>query len=372
VGRTPTLPQTHPLPAPTLDEARQLQFRLMECICAHFEGGQLLSADVGVTPSLGRPHTTARCEAALAEFFGTEACALTQGAGTGAIRAMLMATLEPGAALIVHSGPPYETTRTSFRAFGFDLVEVDFNDPAQLAGLVDRAGATHAYLQHPRHDLDDSYDPATVIAALREHGLDVLTDENYTVFSVPRIGVELGAAGSAFSLFKLLGPEGLGCVVGTSAMIHQIQRDNYSGGGQVQGPQALDALRSLVLVPVLWALKAEVVDEVASRLEAGEVPGVSGAAVMNAQDRMVAVVFEHPIAQAVVEASARFGGQNYPVGANSRYEIAPFVYRLSGANLEARPDLADYAIRVNPVRAGADLVLSILQRSVAAAQAGAG
>ncbi|MDQ1385001.1 MAG: hypothetical protein QOG65_2380 [Actinomycetota bacterium] len=368
MGLTPTLPLTHPLPAPTLHEARQLQFRLMECICAHFDGAQLLSADVGVTPEIGRPLTTARAENALAEFFGTEACALTQGAGTGAIRAMLMATLAPGDPVIVHSGPPYDTTRTTFRALGLRLVEVDYNDPGALGALPRQLdGTEHAYVQHPRHDLDDAYDPATIIGQLRDAGLSVMTDENYTAFSVPRIGVELGAAASAFSLFKLLGPEGVGCVVGTSKIVEQIHRDNYSGGGQVQGPQALDALRSLVLVPVMWAIKAEVVEELTTRLESGEVPGVVGAAVMNAQDRMVTVLFEQPIARAVVAASARFGGQNYPVGANSRYEIAPFVYRLSGANLEARPDLADYAIRVNPVRAGADLVLSILERSVEAA-----
>jgi hypothetical protein len=361
------IPDTHPLRAPSLDEARQTQFRLMECVCAHFDGAQLLQADYGNVPGLGRPETTARVERVLADFFGSEAAVLVQGAGTGSIRAMLGAALRPTQRLLVHAGPPYATTRTSFSSMGLDLVQVDYNDPAALeAGLSDLDGVEWAYLQHPRHDLSDSYDPAEVIGRLRAAGLRVLTDENYTVFKVSKIGAELGADASAFSLFKMLGPEGLGCVVGSADLVDRIHADNYSGGGQVQGPQALDGLRSLVTAPVLWAVQADVVDEVAARLAAGEVPGIVGAKVVNAQDRMILVLTEQPIAQRVVEVSSRFGGQNYPVGANSRYEIAPFIYRLSGANLESRPDLADYAIRVNPVRAGADLVLSILRRSIEA------
>jgi cystathionine beta-lyase/cystathionine gamma-synthase len=305
-------------------------------------------------------------ERALADFFGTEACALVQGAGTGAIRAMLAAAVHPGGALLVHEQPPYATTRHSFAAMGLRMAEVDFNTPTALDAGARRLRGGVAYVQHPRHDVEDAYDVADVIARLRGAAMTVLTDENYTVFKVARIGVELGADASAFSLFKLLGPEGVGCVVGRADLIARVHEANYSGGGQVQGPQALDALRSLVLVPVLWAVQAEVVDEVAARLEAGEVAGVAGARVVNAQDRLVLVVLEQPVARAVVAASSRFGAQNYPVGANSRYEIAPFVYRLSGANLEARPELAEYAIRVNPVRAGADLVLSILRRSIEA------
>ncbi|MDQ1627182.1 MAG: hypothetical protein QOI54_926 [Actinomycetota bacterium] len=361
------IPDTYPLRAPTLDDARATQFRLMDCVCSHFDGAQLLQADYGNVPGLGRPETTARVERVLADFFGTEACALVQGAGTGSIRAMLGAALRPTERLLVHAGPPYATTRTSFSAMGLDLVQVDYNDPTALAARLKHLdGVEWAYLQHPRHDLEDSYDPAEVIDQLRAAGLRVLTDENYTVFKVYKIGAELGADGSAFSLFKMLGPEGLGCVVGSADLVNRIHADNYSGGGQVQGPQAMDGLRSLVMAPVLWAVQAQVVDEVAARLAAGEVPGIAGAKIVNAQDRMILVLTEAPIAQRVVELSQQFGGQNYPVGANSRYEMAPFIYRLSGANLEARPDLAEYAIRVNPVRAGADLVLSILRRSIEA------
>lgn len=362
-------PATYPLIAPTVDQAKATQFRLMECISSHFDGHQLLQADYGNVPGLGRPETTARVERVLAQFFGVEACALVQGAGTGAIRAMLGSALEPKDKIIIHSGPPYATTRTSLKALNIEQVRVNFNNLQEVKKVLN--GLYHApwaYLQHSRHDIEDSYNPKELIDLFNDSQVKVLTDENYAVFKVLKIGVELGAYASTFSTFKMLGPEGIGCVLGSNEIIDKIHFDNYSGGGQVQGPQATDAMRSLVLAPVIWAVQAEVVEEVAKRLNSGEVPGISAGLVVNAQDKMILVLTENPIAEKVIELSVKFGAQNYPVGANSRYEVAPFVYRLSGANLEARPELAKYAIRVNPVRAGADQVISILSKSVNAVQ----
>ena len=187
------------------------------------------------------------------------------------------------------------------------------------------------------------------------------------MFKVFKIGVEMGADASTFSMFKMLGPEGIGCIVGRADIISRVHEMNYSGGGQVQGPQALDALRSLITVPVLWAVQATVVDEVAERLRSGEVRGIASVGIANAQDRLILVQFEDPVARRVVEVSARFGAQNYPVGANSRYEVAPWFYRLSGSSLAASPELTEYAIRINPVRAGANLIIDILKKSLAAA-----
>jgi len=337
----------------------------MERVCAHFDGRDLLRADLGVTPEWGRPETTKKVEDVLADFFGAEACALVQGAGTGAIRAMLDAGISSGERLLVHDAPPYSTSRHTFESKGLKLVRTDFNRPEEMRSALDTVDAPeYALIQHSRQRAEDSYRMEDIVEALCGAGVKVFTDENYTVFKVPKIGVELGATASAFSFFKLLGPEGVGCVLGVEALISRVHSINYSGGGQVQGPQALDALRSLVLVPVLWAVQAAVVDEVAARLENGEVEGVASARVANGQDRMVMVLFEEPIARRVVEASASFGAQNYPVGANSRYEVAPLFYRLSGSFLEAHGELAEYAIRVNPIRAGAALVLSILERSI--------
>ena len=365
------LPATHPLDAPTLADAQAMQFRLVESVCAHFTGRELLQADFGVTPELGRPAATARVEEALADFFGTEACALAQGAGTGAIRSMLAAALHAGDPLLIHDAPPYQTTIYSFEMMGLKLQKVDFNDPAAVGRAAEQAAKPgYVYVQHARHRPDDSYPMAEVIQTFKSAGLRVLTDENYAVFKVHKIGVEMGADASTFSMFKMLGPEGIGCIVGRSDIISRVHEMNYSGGGQVQGPQALDALRSLITVPVLWAVQAMVVDEVADRLRSGEVPGIASVGIANAQDRLILVQFEQPVAKQVVEVSARFGAQNYPVGANSRYEVAPWVYRLSGSSLAASPELTEYAIRINPVRGGADLIIDILKKSLAAASEG--
>jgi cystathionine beta-lyase/cystathionine gamma-synthase len=354
----PELRETHPLPTVPLEEAVARQFRLLECVADHFDGQRLFSADVGVTPRWGRPDATRRTEDALADFFGAPAAALVQGAGSGAIRAMLTAALAPGDRLIVHASPAYATTATTFRSMGLDLVETDFNTAAA------EATAAHVYVQHSRQRPGDSYDPADVIARYAALGVRALVDDNYAAFRVPRAGVEMGAEASALSLFKLLGPEGVGLVVGSRALVDRVHADNYSGGGQVQGPQALDALRALTHVPVLWAVQSAVVTEIAERLDAGEVPGVAQVRVANAQDRCVLVRLDAPVARRVIEAAARFGAAPYPVGANSRYEITPLFYRLSETFLADTPELADWTIRINPMRSGADLVIKILAEAL--------
>lgn len=359
------LPETYPLFSLGLETAKEMQFRLMERVCAHFAGDELLRSDLGVSPELGRPNTTKKVEEVLADFFGVDECTLIQGAGTGAIRAMLDASVNAGKRILIHDAPPYSTTMQTFESKGLELVRANFNDLEETRSAAESTEAPSvALVQHSRQSPEDSYDLGEVIQTLGSAGLHVLTDENYTAFKVPRIGAELGASASAFSMFKLLGPEGVGCVAGTREIISRIRKANYSGGGQVQGHQALDALRSLVAAPILWAIQTEVVDEVVQRLRAGEVNGVRDAHVANGQDRMVMILFEEPVAREIIRSSSKFGAQNYPVGANSRYEVAPLFYRLSGSFLEAHTELTEYAIRVNPVRAGADLVLSILTRSI--------
>ena len=52
------------------------------------------------------------------------------------------------------------------------------------------------------------------------------------------------------------------------------------------------------------------------------------------------------------------------MGSESKYEIQPLFYRVSGTFLKADPTLADHMIRVNPNRAGADTVIRILRESM--------
>ncbi|MFJ1579646.1 aminotransferase class V-fold PLP-dependent enzyme [Streptomyces sp. NPDC088147] len=360
----PVLPRTFPLATVTLEDAAQRQFRLLECTAAHFEGPRLFEADAGVVPGLGRPRTTARVEAVLADYFGAEDAALVQGAGTGAIRAALAAAVSPGDPLLIHRAPVYRTTAVTLRGLGVRTTEADFNDPAALRRALESGAFSWAYVQHTRQRLADSYDPGEVLAACRAAGVRTVVDDNYAVMRVPASGVELGADASCFSLFKLHGPEGVGAVVGSRDLIGHVRADNYSGGGQVQGHQALDALRALTHVPVLWALQSRVGAEIAERLAAGEVPGVAEVRIANAQDRCLLVRLDRPVARELPAVAARYGAAPYPVGSNSRYEIAPLVYRMSGSSLDDSPELADWTVRINPMRAGADLVIGILRRSL--------
>ena len=360
----PRLPRTFPLPTVSLSEATAVQFRLLECVAAHFEGEQLFAPDVGVVPGLGRPRTTARAEAVLADFFGAQDAALVQGAGTGAIRAALTAVLEPGDGLLVHRAPPYPTTAVTLRGLGARITEADFNDPGELRAALASRRVRWAYVQHARQRLADSYDPGEVLAACRAAGVRTLVDDNYTALRTPACGVQLGADASCFSLFKLHGPEGVGVVLGARDVVARVREDNYSGGGQVQGQQALEVLQALTHVPVLWAVQSAVVTEVAERLAAGEVPGVAEVRIANVQDRCVLVRLTAPVAREVPAVAARFGAAPYPVGSASRHEIAPLFYRMSRSALRDTPELADHTVRVNPMRAGADLVLTILRRTL--------
>ncbi|MFE5048476.1 aminotransferase class V-fold PLP-dependent enzyme [Streptomyces sp. NPDC056637] len=358
------LPETFPLATIPVDEAMARQFRLIECTAAHFSGEELFTADAGVVPGLGRPRTTAKAEAVLADFFGAEDAAFVQGAGTGAIRAALNAAVSAGDPLLIHRAPVYRTTEVTLRGIGVRTEEVDFNDLGALRGALASGRFRWAYVQHTRQRLGDSYDPGEVLAACRAAGVRTIVDDNYAVLRVPASGVELGADASCFSLFKLHGPEGVGIVVGARDLVARVRADNYSGGGQVQGHQALDVLRALTHVPVMWAVQSRVGAQVAERLAAGEVDGVAEVRLANAQDRCLLVRLDRRVARELPAVAARFGAAPYPVGSNSRYEIAPLFYRMSSSSLDDSPGLADWTVRINPMRAGADLVIDILRRSL--------
>lgn len=361
---------TYPLEQLNLEGAKRMQFRLVETIAHHFDGNSILQAgDYGLWPDTGRPHFTARVEAVLAEFFGAEDACLVRGSGTGALRSILMAALKPGQKLLVHQAPIYPTTQVTVEAMGLELVYVDLNDLNALKELrLENAG--FALVQHSRQRFEDSYNLAEVIRELksRNQGLKVITDDNYVAMRVAKIGIQLGADISTFSLFKLLGPEGLGCILAGHELANCIRKHNYSGGTQVQGVEALEALRSLTYAPVELAIQGEVVDEVATRLNSGQVKGVVRAYVANAQSRVILVELEKPCAREVLEQSIQFGAAGHPVGAESRYEVSPLFYRISGTFREENPQLAGKMIRINPMRSGADLIIGILVKSLHACQ----
>lgn len=358
--------ESYPLKVMTLEEAIQAQFRLVDCFSRHFPGGQSLTqGDLGVVEPYGRPATTTKVEQVLAEFFEAEDAALVRGSGTGAIRSAFFAAFAPGSKVIFHDAHIYHTTRVTVQAMGIQPVYYDFNQlqswPQKPAS--DIAGA---FLQHSRQQLSDSYELEAVIRHLRQTlgDLPIILDDNYAVLKTPRIGVQLGADLSTFSTFKLLGPEGVGAVIGRASLINTIRDHNRSGGCQVQGHEAVDVLRGMVFLPVSAAIQYQVACEVAQRLSNGEIPGVAGAVVANFEETDVLVELEQPIAKAVILNAAQLGAASHPVGAESRYEITPMFYRVSKSALAAHPEWADTMVRINPLRAGAEQIMGILSQAI--------
>ena len=192
----------------------------------------------------------------------------------------------------------------------------------------------------------------------------IITDDNYAVFKVREIGIQLGADLSAFSSFKLLGPEGIGILVGKSTYIDEVIRRNYSGGSQVQGHEAMAVLRGLVYAPVMIAIQNNVLQEVRNRLESGEVQGVKSCYIANAQSKVLLVEFEDELSDAVLSMAEKLGVAPHPVGAESKYEFVPMFYRLSGTFREYDENLAKRMIRINPMRSGADTIIRILKDSL--------
>lgn len=357
--------RTFPLECLSWEEAKELQFKLVDTITRHFTGTEFLSmGDLGVVPGLGQPRATVKVEKVIAEFFGAEDAVLVRGAGTGAIRYALQALVKPGDKILIHDAPIYPTTSTTMEFMGLNTVRVDMNDTGKVLQTL-TPDIKLVYIQHSRQKSSDLYNLYELIRAVREKScVPIVTDENYTVFKTKYIGSQVGATASCFSLFKLLGPEGIGCVVGDKRVIESIRKMNYSGGCQVQGYEALDALRSMVYAPVMAAIQAEEIDKVAAAINRGEVSGAKGAYITNAQSRTVLVELEEPIAARVIEEADKLGAATHPVGAESRYEIAPLFYRLSGTFIQADPGIKDRMIRINPLRAGSETVLRILKEAI--------
>lgn len=351
----------HPLKTMTLDQAAAEQFRLVELIAKHFPQDQLLSqGDLGVRDHLGRPEATAAVERCLAEFFRAEDAALVTGAGTGALRAALFAGARPGSAILRHTAPVYETTAVTLTAMGLHDVVADYNSLAQVSGELD---VSAALIGHARQALEDEYDLETVISQLRQliGKATIIVDENYAVLKVPRLGAEMGADLSAFSAFKLLGPPGVGVVLGTRRLVNVVRSQNRSGGCQVQGTEAIEVLRGMVHVPVQAALQAQIARDVACRLNNAEVRGIDSAVMTNNAETIVLARLREPIAHRFIAAAASAGAASHPVGAESRYELVPLIYRVSKALAAADPGNEAWLVRINPNRGGADHCIALLR-----------
>lgn len=356
------------LPILSLDEAIALQFRLVAAITETFRGPALLDgADLGLHDS-SSPRFTRQVERTIARFFEADDGLLVQGAGTGAMREALATVLPPGGRILLHTAGAYYTTQATLDMMGAREVQVDFHDLDAVRAAA--ADVDAAIVQHTHQLPTDSYDPGAVIAAMRSGSpsLPIVVDDNYAVLKVPRIGSQLGADLSTFSAFKLLGPPGVGCLVGRGDLVERTRKRNPSGGNVVQGPTARAVLEGLVQAPVLLAIQDRVASEVAERLRA--LPGVANARVANLAETIVLVRLAEPIAPAVIRRAAELGAADRPVGAESRHELVPLVYRVSKTILRTVPDAAETMVRINPMRAGADTVVGIFGRALEEAARG--
>jgi hypothetical protein len=365
-------------PQLSLPQAVEAQFRLVDAIQGVMGGDDVFAEDYGQARDLatgefsagGGPEATRRVERVLARFFTSEEAALVHGAGTGAIRAMLGALVRPGMRVARHAAPPYKTTVAALEQLAVSQVPIDFNDEPRLTTALARAQPDAVYVQSVPQQPGDCFDPRTVIAAARATWptVPILVDDNYATLRAAHIGAQAGADASAFSLFKLLARSNVGCVVGSDAVVASIHRSLSSAGCQVQGPDAMDALRSLVHAPVALAIHGQAVAAAAAAAERlaadGDAPGVLAALDAQPGMRALVVVLDRPVAGALLRAAWRHGSPSRSVGEEARYDVLPLFTTMPGTWRTAEPQLGRYALRVNPLRGGPDGVLRVLRAAV--------
>ncbi|MDV4150408.1 aminotransferase class V-fold PLP-dependent enzyme [Clostridium sp. AL.422] len=360
--------RTYPLHSISLEEAKKLQFKIIDTITKHFDGREILSlGDLGVVKGLNKPTYTKKVENVFAEVFDAEAAILVRGAGTGAIRWGLISFMKSGDTILVHDAPIYPTSKVTIETMGLNVITANFNDLEDIKNVISKHPEIKgALVQNTRQKIDDSYELEEVITTIKEgnENIRIITDDNYAALKVKKIGNQCGADLGSFSCFKILGPEGVGVLIGKKDLIDKVYSLNYSGGSQVQGHEAMEALRGLVYAPVSLAIQSEVNEELVRRLREGEIPEIKDAFLANAQSKVLLVEFKEEIAEEILELTTKYGAASHPVGSESIYEFVPMMYRVSGTFRAADPTLEKRMIRINPMRSGADTIIRILKSSI--------
>lgn len=359
--------RSYPLKTMSIEKAIEKQFALVDSIHRNFKGNEFLSqGDLGVVYG-EYPIYTKKVERTLADFFNSPDAVLVRGAGTGAIRNYLSLHDFSDSKVLVHAAPIYSTTKIILEERNIKTKTLDYNKISDIPisdGFLNDVSL--AIIQHSRQTLHDSYDLENVISNLKtiKPDLKILIDDNYTIMKTEKNGYELGGDGSCFSLFKLLGKEGIGCILCSKEEGKEIRKKAYSGGSKVQGFEAMECLRGLVYAPVALAIQSVETDKIVDAINKGLVKGATEAVRANAQSVVAIVLLDKPIAKKVIQLANEKGAAPYPVGAESRYEITSMFYRVSKTFIKDNPELEDYAIRINPMRSSSDTVLRILNEII--------
>lgn len=358
--------KAYPLESLSIDDAIQLQFKLVDTITRFFNGDEMLDlGDLGVTPGLNQPIKTRTIEKIISSFFNTEDSVLVRGSGTNAIKEALYVSKINNGKVLLHDAPIYTTTKISLDMLSMDYIKTDFNNENELINILKTENISTVIVQQTRQSFNDNYDYEQIIKTIKENSkANIVCDDNYAVLKTKHIGSQIGADLSCFSSFKLLGPEGIGIVTGNGKLIEKIRKLHYSGGSQVQGHEAMSVLRGLVYAPVSLAIQATQILEIKEKILKLKDPRIKDVIIANAQSKVIIVEFKDNIAKKVLENSVKLGAAPYPVGSESKYEIVPMFYRISKSSLGNNEELLDRTIRINPMRAGADTVIRILLKSM--------
>ena len=126
----------------------------------------------------------------------------------------------------------------------------------------------------------------------------------------------------------------------------------------------MDVLHGLVYEPVSLTIQAKVNSELVSILNNNEIEEIKLAFIANAQSKVLLIEFKENIAKKVLEEAEKLGALRNPVGAESKYEMPPLFYKVSGTFRQNDPTIDERMIRINPNRAGAKTILRILKESI--------
>lgn len=359
--------KTYPLQSITLEEAMEKQFRLVDLIGKYINGKEILDlGDLGVERTNNMPIRTRTIEKILANFFNAEDAFLVRGSGTNALRLTFFEFLKNKNTILVHDGPIYKTSEFSLNSMKVNIKKYNFNDLSTLREYIVENNIKVVLLQHTRQKLDDKYVLKEVIKKIKEidNNIKIVVDDNYAVLKTPENGVEMGADISAFSCFKLLGPVGIGLIIGKREIIENMRKHNYSGGSQVQGFEAMEVLRGLVYAPVALSIQAKQIEGLYNILkDKKRFPYIKDVYIANSQSKVVLVEFCEHIAKNILKQTVKLGALSHPVGAESKFEMNPLIYRVSGTFIDTDPSLAERMIRINPNRAGAENIARILEKA---------